>query len=36
MYFEAIFGLKINLDKSELLLVGSVPNVKEFVDILGV
>ena len=28
MWFEAISGLRINLDKSELILVGCVENVE--------
>ena len=28
-WFEAVFGLKINWDKSELILVGRVDNVVE-------
>lgn len=35
MWFEAISGLKINLEKSELILVGRVPIMEELVDILG-
>jgi hypothetical protein len=33
--FEAVFGLKINLAKSELVPVGNVENVDELADILG-
>lgn len=33
--FEAVLGLKINLAKSELVLVGDVPNVNALVRILG-
>ena len=35
MWFEALSGLKINLEKSELILVGEVPNMEELVGILG-
>ena len=35
MWFQAISGLKINLGKSELVLVGHVPNVEVLADILG-
>ena len=35
MWFEAISGLKINLDKSEIFLVGRVDNVEELVFELG-
>ena len=35
MWLEAIFGIKINLEKSELILVGRVPIMEELVDILG-
>ena len=35
MWFEAILGLKINLEKSELISVGRVPIMEELVDILG-
>ena len=35
MWFEAISGLKINLEKSERILVGRVPIMEELVDILG-
>ena len=31
MWFEAICGLRINLDKSELILVGKVNNVEDLV-----
>ena len=34
-WFEAIFGLKINLGKSEMVLVGDVPNMEELACILG-
>ena len=34
MWFEAISGLKINLAKSELILVKRVPIIEELVDIL--
>jgi hypothetical protein len=33
--FEAVLGLKINSAKSELVLVGDVPNVNASVHILG-
>lgn len=33
--FEAIFGLKIKLSKSELLLIGRVENVATLMEILG-
>ena len=35
MWFKACSGLKINLEKSELILVGEVPNLEEFVEVLG-
>ena len=35
MWFEAISGLRINLKKSELILVGCVENVKDLVAELG-
>lgn len=35
MWFKAISGLKINLDKSELILVGCVENVKDLIVELG-
>ena len=35
MWFEAISGLKVNLDKSELFLVGIVENVEELASELG-
>ncbi|RVX05596.1 hypothetical protein CK203_027274 [Vitis vinifera] len=35
MWFEAISGLKVNLDKSELILVGRVENVDDLVGKLG-
>ena len=34
-WFEAIFGLKINLGKSEMVPVGEVPNMEELACILG-
>ena len=34
-WFEIVLGLKINLDKSELVLVGVVPNFEIPVDVLG-
>jgi hypothetical protein len=33
--FEAISGLKINLQKSELVVVGEVPNIDELAGILS-
>ena len=35
MWFEAIFGLKINLHKSELIPVGVVPNFEDLARVLG-
>ena len=35
MWFEAISGLKVNLDKSELFLVGIGENVEELASELG-
>ena len=35
MWFEAILGLRVNLDKSELILVGGVENVEALVADLG-
>jgi len=35
MCFEAISGLKINLQKSELIAVGEVPNIEELASILS-
>ena len=35
MWFKACSGLKINLEKSELIPVGEVPNLEEFVEVLG-
>ena len=35
MWFEAMLGLRINLDKSELILVGSVENVEKLAAALG-
>jgi hypothetical protein len=35
MWFEAFFGLKINLGKSEMVLVGEVPNMEDLAVILG-
>ena len=34
MWFEAISRLKINLKKSELIPIGDVPNMEEFVEVL--
>ena len=35
MWFEVIFGLKANMDKSELILVGRVENVDDLACDLG-
>ena len=35
MWFEAISGLRVNLDKSELIPVGSVENVEDLASELG-
>ena len=35
MWFKACSGLKINLEKSELIPVGEVRNLEEFVEVLG-
>ncbi len=35
MWFEAVSKLKINLDKSETVLVGEVPNLEVLAQILG-
>ena len=35
MWFEAMSGLKINLEKSELILVEDVSNLEEHAEILG-
>ena len=35
MWFEAISRLKVNLEKSELILVGDVSNLKELAGIFG-
>lgn len=35
MWFEAIFGLKINIEKSELILVGRVDDLEDLASILG-
>ena len=35
MWFEAMSGLKINLDKSELIPVGCVNNVEELAAAIG-
>lgn len=32
--FEAVFGLKVNLDKSEMVLIGEVPNITELAALL--
>ncbi|RVW28818.1 hypothetical protein CK203_096920 [Vitis vinifera] len=34
MWFEACSGLKINLEKSELIPVGDVPNLEELAEVL--
>ena len=34
-WFEVVSGLKINLNKSEIVSVGDVPNIKAIRDILG-
>ena len=34
-WFEVVYGLKINMGKSELVLVGVVPNIADVVDVLG-
>ena len=35
MWFEACSGLKINLEKSELIPIGDVHNREEFAEVLG-
>ena len=35
LYFEALFGLKVNLDKSAILLVGGVDNIGQLACELG-
>ena len=35
MLFEAISGLRVNLDKSELISMGRVENVKELAEEFG-
>ena len=35
MWFEAIFGLRVNMDKSELILVGRLENVEDLSAELG-
>ena len=35
MWFEAIYGLRINLDKSELILVGRMGNIDDLALDLG-
>ena len=35
LWFEAVSGLKINLDKSEMVLAGEVPNLEDLAQILG-
>ena len=34
-WVEVVFGLKINMGKFELVLVGVFPNIADFVDVLG-
>ena len=34
-WFEVVFGLKINMGKSQLVPVGVVPNIADVVDVLG-
>ena len=34
-WFEVVSGLNINMDKSELVPVGMVPNIADMVDVLG-
>ena len=34
-WFEVVYGLKINMGKSELVLVDVVPNIADVVDVLG-
>ncbi len=34
LWFDAVSGLKINLGKSEMVLVGEVPNLEDLVQIL--
>ena len=33
-WFEVVYRLKINMGKSELVLVGVVPNIADMVDVL--
>jgi hypothetical protein len=35
VWFQAVSGLKVNLEKSELVPVGSVPNVEKLAGVLG-
>ena len=35
MWFEALLGLKMNMEKSELIPVGRVENVEELADEFG-
>ena len=35
MWFEALLGLKMNMEKSELIPVGRVENVEELTDEFG-
>ena len=34
-WFEAVFGLRVNLHKSEIVLVGAIPNLEELMDVMG-
>lgn len=35
MWFKALSGLKFSLEESELILIGSIPNVELFANELG-
>ena len=35
IWFEVVFGLKVNLGKSELVAMGAVPNMDLFMAVLG-
>ena len=35
MWFEAILGLKVNMEKSKLILVGSMENVEKLAQEFG-
>ena len=35
MWFKAMFGLKINMEKSELIPIGDVTNVEDLASVLG-